>query len=371
VEMQAELPSEYLRLTEAELVTGGRRQGPAGESLCILGHHYSGTSGAVRGLRGRQPQALAGCAAQRKAKYVVFCGVHFMAESATSSRARAGGDPAEPERRLLDGRHGDEPAVATAMEELAVLGAGGRAHRLRQLDGRGEGAGRKGGRGLLHVQQRNETSSLGVEIGRTHFRRGNGVRPYFPCKVFAIPISTWPQHGRREWASPWRTAWFTTGPPSGGLSSDDARRARFFLWKGQSHPPGLPPRPRGGRPAAAARRLVIVHPECPREVSPSPTPSAARSRSSGAVARASRKRFAVGTESNLVERLARRHPDRACGRSRLPPSAANVLRGPAHSCGSWRTCWRRVVNQVRVDPPWPRTPASPSRENVEIPAGGR
>ena len=74
----------------------------------ILGHHYQRDE-IIKFADARGDSfKLSQLAAERKeSEYIVFCGVHFMAESADIlSGAPPEGDPAQPRRRVLDGGHG-------------------------------------------------------------------------------------------------------------------------------------------------------------------------------------------------------------------------------------------------------------------------
>jgi quinolinate synthase len=84
---QASLPDVYLKMEPdalAAAITARRRE--LGERVFILGHHYQ-TDEVIRhadatGDSLKLSQIAADIAGQRPVKYVIFCGVHFMAESA-------------------------------------------------------------------------------------------------------------------------------------------------------------------------------------------------------------------------------------------------------------------------------------------------
>src|SRR5690242_11537038 len=81
---QQPLPVEYTRLDAEETAARiGRAKQALGKDLLILGHHYQRDE-IIRWADFRGDSfKLSQIAAQRKdAKYIVFCGVHFMAESA-------------------------------------------------------------------------------------------------------------------------------------------------------------------------------------------------------------------------------------------------------------------------------------------------
>ncbi len=84
---QPALPEPYQTLTDDELNRGiEQRRRDLGDDLLILGHHYQQDSviahSDLRGDSLKLAQMAAHEAAQRGTKYIVFCGVHFMAETA-------------------------------------------------------------------------------------------------------------------------------------------------------------------------------------------------------------------------------------------------------------------------------------------------
>ena len=84
---QPALPERYLSLSDTELaerIAARRRE--LGDDLLILGHHYQQDSvvehADLRGDSLKLAQMAADEASKRGTKYIVFCGVHFMAETA-------------------------------------------------------------------------------------------------------------------------------------------------------------------------------------------------------------------------------------------------------------------------------------------------
>ena len=232
-----------------------------------------------------------------------------MAESADILSAPAPeSGPARHGRRLLDGRHGRPPRSTTL----------GRAHRGRHR--------RQGRTGHLHeLLGRLKafcgkhggivcTSSNAQAVLEWAFEQGHGE------KVLFFPD----QHlGRNTACSTWACRWTMLVWNPFGRTAACAQRfgdAQMILWRGHCSVHGRFTE-RWSPARAVARRTVLVHPECRYEAvtqadvwdrpNHHPLIEAAPAGCS----------WAIGTEINLVRRLAQNHPDKLTifsGTDRLP-----------------------------------------------------
>jgi quinolinate synthase len=108
-QLQVPLPQKYETMSAEEIVAGiARAKERLGHKLVVLGHHYQREE-VIRwaDFRGDSFKLCKDAAARPDAEYIIFCGVHFMAESADiPERAAPESNSARLTRRLLDGRHG-------------------------------------------------------------------------------------------------------------------------------------------------------------------------------------------------------------------------------------------------------------------------
>jgi len=310
--MQETLPESYARLDSEQLADRiAERKRQLGGSLCILGHHYQRDE-VIRfaDFTGDSLRLSQLAAARADAKYIVFCGVHFMAESADILSAdeqvvclpnlRAGCEMADMAEAI---------DVAAALDELGAM-ADAKIVPVSYVNSTAAVkaiTARAGGACCTSSNVQNV-----FEWARTPEKRGGAGAE----KIFAIPD----EHLGRNTAVAMGfglddCAVYDPHLAAGGLRSDDVARATFLLWKGYCyvHQVFRPEHVRAARRRDPAV-TVIVHPECTHEVvqladAAGSTEQIIRAVAGGAPGSA----WAVGTERNLVNRLARRHADRRVG----------------------------------------------------------
>lgn len=305
---QISLPRKYIGMTNDELAGAiTERKERLGGRLCILGHHYQRDE-VIRfaDLTGDSLKLSQQAAEQGDAEYIVFCGVHFMAESADllSADNQAVCLPHMDAGCSMADMAGAD-AVATAISRLAELS-----------DAR-----------IIPVTYVNSTAAVKSATGLAGGAccTSSNVRNVFQWaladteqggaggdKILAIPdrhlgLNTAVAMGYR----PEDTVVYDPALPDGGLSAQDIARATFILWKGHCYVHQLftvqdITRVRQEHPDIR----IIVHPECPHEVVRLTDASGSTEQIIRAVAAGKPgSKWAIGTESNLVSRLADRHVD--------------------------------------------------------------
>ncbi|MFT4122526.1 MAG: quinolinate synthase NadA [Microbacteriaceae bacterium] len=305
---QGALPLEYQRASTEELHGRIRRAKAAlGSSVVVLGHFYQrdeivqhadflGDSFQLAGAAQTVPDAQA----------IVFCGVHFMAETA-DILAREGQSVILP--NLAAGCSmadmADIDSVEDAWEQLQALygtepDATGRAPVIPVTYMNSSAAlkgfcGRNGGIVC--------TSSNAATVLEWAFERGQRVL-FFPdqhlgrntAKAMGVPLGRMPM---------WDPA-----KPLGGNAGDDLLDARVILWHGfcSVHKRFTVDQIERARAAHPGVR-VIVHPECPMPVVDAADEYGSTDYIRRAVAAATEPTtFAIGTEINMVSRLAAEFP---------------------------------------------------------------
>ena len=317
-----------------------------GSDCVILGHHYQRDE-VVRfaDYRG-DSYRLSQLAGQAKGRYIVFCGVHFMAESA-DILARAGQAVLLPDLN-----------AGCSMADMAEIGqvedAWEQFVRLGLTD--------DGGHGITPITYMNSTAAIKAFCGE---RGGlvctsSNAKGAFDWafsrneKIFFLPD----QHLGRNTG-------FARGIPldemvvwdpyqlQGGLTADRLRNAKVILWKGHCsvHQRFLPEHVDKVR-AAYPGIQVVVHPECRWEVCQKADGIGSTDQIIKTVRQAaSGTSFAIGTEIHLVNRLGKENPDKHV--ITLDDSGClctTMFRiSPQHLCWALENLLEgNIVNQIQV-----------------------
>jgi quinolinate synthase len=305
IRLQSPLPDDYTTASAEQLADRIESAKAAlGSRLLILGHHYQRDE-VMRWADARGDSfGLSRLAADnRDADYVVFCGVHFMAESADILTA-------EHQQVILPDLNAgcsmadmaDLESVEEAWDAIAAITDIERVVPITYMNSSAALKAFVGDHGGAVCTSSNARAVLTWALGK-----GPGT------KVLFFPD----QHlGRNTgYQLGYTAADMQVWDPrqdNGGLDEVDVKAATFLLWKGhcsvhqrfrpahiaafrQSHPDGI----------------VVVHPECSHEVvdladqvgSTDFIIKAVEEAPAGAA-------LAIATEIHLVQRLAAEHPDK-------------------------------------------------------------
>jgi quinolinate synthase len=340
------IPEEYYMLSDAELDVRIRAaKAKLGDQVVLLGHHYQGARVIQWADFTGDSFKLAQLALSRTgAKYVVFCGVHFMAETA---------DILSPEATQVVL---PDMGAGCSMADMA---------NERQVDDCwAQLQERLGGSKVIPITYMNSTAALKAFCGENDgavctssnaegvlkwaFERGDKVL-FFPDQhlgrntgyKMGIPLEQMvvynPLFGDFE------------------CTDEELQNAKIILWKGfcSVHQKFTVEQ------IAQVRELypdmkVIVHPECPLDVVLQADYSGSTEYIIKMVeASPEGAQWAIGTEINLTHRLAETHKDKlivSLSGPNVCPCATMYRISPQHLCWALENLAEgRVVNQVKVE----------------------
>ena len=297
------LPEKYLRLSDDEMDARiARAKATLGDRVVILGHHYQRDE-VIRfaDFRGDSLKLAREAASRGTAEFIVFCGVHFMAESADILRA--------PHQKVVlpDLAAGCSMADMATPDQLEMCWS-----ELNQLGVNTAGTPERAG--VIPVTYINSSAAIKAFCG------SHGGIVCTSTNAAAVMRWAW-ERGEKLLMLPdqhlGRNTAFKLGVPLdemalwdpnevwGGLDADQVKRAKIILWKGHcSVHTRFTVQQIDAFRAKYPNGRVIAHPECTFEV----VQAADESGSTERIIKAVRESppgsvWAVATEVHLVNRL--------------------------------------------------------------------
>ena len=319
--MYFSLPTEYREATSEELkdrITAARSR--LGKKLVILAHHYQRLEVVGYADQVGDSYGLSKVAAEQKdVESIVFCGVHFMAESADilSNESKNVYLP----NPLAGCPMADMAEMADVMEAWEYLEEFGGNKTIMPISYMNTAAGLKaftGRHGGLICTSSNADAAYKWAFARReklfffpdeHLGYNSGIK--FGLKPDEMVIWDFSRDG-------------------GGLTPDQIAKAKVILWKGHCHvhtnfTAEHVKEVREQHPGV----LVVVHPECPHEVVEQADAAGStrfiveycHNASAGST-------IAIGTEINLINRMAYENPDKKIFElsGKICPVCANMYR---------------------------------------------
>ncbi len=300
VSCEGELPA----LSEPELVDRAHKARAAlGERTMILGHHYQRDEVInFADITGDSFKLAQAAASNPEAEFIIFCGVHFMAESAdilTSPQQKVILPDLAAGCSMADMAGAEQ--VAAAWAHFQKLGIASRTIPITYMNSTAAIKSFTGANGGAVC-----TSSNAQRAMNWAFDRGE--------KIFFLPD----QHLGRNTAilhlglaaedcviwNPWK--------PQGGLTDQELFDAKVILWRGHCSVHGRFTRQNIDDVRARVPGVqVLVHPECQNDVVMAADVVGSTEMIIKTVTSSPPgSKWAIGTELNLVQRLARTNPDK-------------------------------------------------------------
>lgn len=342
---QKPLPADIMRLTpeetDARLLTARRC---LGEDLIILGHHYQRDE-IIKwaDFRGDSLKLSQIAAQHPEAKYIIFCGVHFMAESADILASEeqivvlpnmsAGCSMADMANIRQVEDCWSALGEATDTSKIVPITYVNSTAALKAFVGRNNGA--------------SCTSSNAAKVVEWAFSRGDKLL-FFPDQHLgrntAVGLGLDPDKEMLVW---------DPHQPYGGVTPEEVAAKRVILWKGHcsTHARFTVEQIAQAR-AKYPDVQIIVHPECSLDVVRAADAYGSTEKILNTITAApAGTTWGVGTEINLVSRLAKENPDKTifCLDPVVCPCSTMYRIHPHYLLWVMEAIARgEVVNQVKV-----------------------
>ncbi|MGN0064528.1 MAG: quinolinate synthase NadA [Nocardioides sp.] len=347
-ERGVECPGDLPPASDPTLVARARAAKEAlGDRLFVLGHHYQRDEVIqFADVTGDSFKLARDAAGRPDAEFIVFCGVHFMAESAdiltTDSQAvilpdMAAGCSMADMARLRQ--------VEDAWDALAAAGVQDQVVPVTYMNSSADikaFCGRNGG--LVCT-----SSNAEVALEWAFAQKPDAKILFLPDQHLGRNTAVLQQGIALDECVVWNPL-----KPNGGLTAEELAGARMILWKGHCSVHGRFSEDVIDELRAAHPDLkVLVHPECKHEVVLKADMVGSTEYIIKAIEAAEPgSTWAIGTELNLVKRLADAHPDKNImflDRNVCYCSTMNRIDLPHLVWALENLVAGNVVNQITVD----------------------
>ncbi|CAN5217700.1 quinolinate synthase NadA [soil metagenome] len=370
-ERGVDCPGELPRASDPDLVARARAAKKAlGDRVFVLGHHYQRDEVIeFADVTGDSFKLARDAAGRPEAEFIVFCGVHFMAESADILTA--------PEQKVIL----PDLAAGCSMADMARIGQVEDAWDALVQSGVADS--------VVPVTYMNSSADIKAFCGRnggavcTSSNAQAALEWAFEqkvdvdggAKVLFLPD----QHLGRNTAvlqlgfSLEDCVVWDPHRPHGGLTTPQLEAARVILWRGHCSVHGrFTPHVVDELRASVPGVQILVHPECTHEVVIKADLVGSTEFIIKAIEAAPPgSSWAIGTELNLVQRLARLHPNKNImflDKTVCYCSTMNRIDLPHFVWAMESLVAGQVVNQIQVDPETARWAKVALQRMLDLPA---